>query len=564
MKQDWADLVRDDLTGEVLRPGRAETLVRAYHRLSMHRPEGPAPGPQAMDWANQPTAFRRYDGCRLIPLWQRPLNESPPREVTLAGPLDLPSSLNERSLSQCLYDSLALSAWKALDGNRWPLRVNPSSGNLHPVEAYLLLPPGVLGEAAMLAHYRPDQHALEVHAELPEALGKVLQGALPAGGFLLGLSSIGWRQAWKYGERGWRYCQLDNGHAQAALALAAGALGWQVRQLDGLDELCLDSLFGLDHAGSHEHEQIDCLLWVGAPQAEGFGLPAALLRGMASLSLEGTPNRLSDDYQHWPAQQAMFELCRAPRQPARRWEAGEGERTRIDPDQLLRPLLHQRRSAQAFDAEASLGREQFFPMLQRLLAGSTPLVLGIDGRPPRVDLLVFVHRVQGLTPGLYWLDRSATPEAVRRRHLRAGLDWQHCDSELPLYCLQKGDARRLAAGLSCGQALAGDACFTVAMLGQFDAALAEGPWAYPALFRECGRLGQLLYLEAEAAGLSGSGIGCFLDPLLHDLLALHGTHWQVLYHFSVGRAREDARLTSLPAYETLRWPPLVPDAEFEV
>lgn len=34
---------------------------------------------------------------------------------------------------------------------------------------------------------------------------------------------------------------------------------------------------------------------------------------------------------------------------------------------------------------------------------------------------------------------------------------------------------------------------------------------YPRLFWETGVLGQVLYLEAHAAGLSATGIGCFFD-----------------------------------------------------
>lgn len=537
-------------------PGGYEAQVRAYHQLSMHRPDASAPGPGGLDWSNQPDPFRRYAGCRQVPLWQRPLGESPARELVLAGPLDMPSPLNDRSLSQCLYDSLALSAWKEAGGNRWALRVNPSSGNLHPTEAYLLLPPGVCGEAALLAHYRPDEHVLEVRAELPPALGAKLARALPAGGFLLALSSIGWREAWKYGERSWRYCQLDDGHAQAAIALAAGALGWQVRTLETLDEISLDTLFGLDRAGSHEHEQIDCLLWVGTPQAASFELPASLVRGMADLSLIGEPNTLSPQYRQWPAQEQMLDLCRAPRRAPAAWPQVEGLRTWSSPQQALRPLLHQRRSAQAFDGQANLGCEQFVEILQRLLAENTPLVLGLDGRAPQVDLLLFVHRVQGLAPGLYWLDRTATPEAERRAALRDSFLWEHCGFDLPLYRLQAGDARGLSGFLSCGQAIAADSCFALAMLARMDAALAEGPWAYAGLYRECGRLGQLLYLEAEAAGLSGTGIGCFFDPVVHELLDISDSRWQSLYHFTLGRALWDERLTSLPAYESLRWPPL--------
>ncbi|MBN0595863.1 SagB/ThcOx family dehydrogenase, partial [Pseudomonas aeruginosa] len=97
-------------------------------------------------------------------------------------------------------------------GTRWALRVNPSSGNLHPTEAYLLLPGATLEPAPLLAHYRPDKHALEVRGELPATLASLLDDCLPPGGCLLALTSVHWREAWKYGERAYRYCQHDLGH----------------------------------------------------------------------------------------------------------------------------------------------------------------------------------------------------------------------------------------------------------------------------------------------------------------------------------------------------------------
>jgi hypothetical protein len=39
------------------------------------------------------------------------------------------------------------------------------------------------------------------------------------------LTSIVWREAWKYGERAYRYCLHDIGHAWQALALSARAIG---------------------------------------------------------------------------------------------------------------------------------------------------------------------------------------------------------------------------------------------------------------------------------------------------------------------------------------------------
>lgn len=529
--------------------------VRAYHRLSMHRPERPAPGPHGLDWATQPEAFRRYAGCREIALWQRPLEQSPPYDAAFAAPQGAPAALDREALSQLLYDSLALSAWKEAGGSRWALRVNPSSGNLHPTEAYLLLPPGAVGAAGVLAHYRPDSHVLEVRAELPAALGAQLAAALPAGGCLLALTSIAWREAWKYGERAWRYCQLDLGHAQTCVALAAGALGWQLRQLGTLDERRLDALCGVDRPGFAEREQADCLFYLGPPQAREFALPAGLVAALGSLELDGTPNRLSPQQVDWPELARMGELGRAPARAAQDWTAPPGQVGGDNPQLLLRPLLHRRRSAQAYDARSGIHAELLRSWLARLLPAHSPQALGVAGAAAQVDLLLFVHRVQGLAPGLYWLARGGEPAAALRGGLRDDFLWQRADAELPLYRLLEGDARGLAQFLSCDQAIASDGCVAFAMLARFEQALAAGAWQYAELYRECGRLGQLLYLEAEAAGLSGTGIGCFFDAAVHELLGIADARWQSLYHFTIGKARWDARLTSLPAYPQLRWPP---------
>jgi hypothetical protein len=61
-------------------------------------------------------------------------------------------------------------------------------------------------------------------------------------------------------------------------------------------------------------------------------------------------------------------------------------------------------------------------------------------------------------------------------------------------------------------------------------------------------IGQVLYLEAEAAGARGTGIGCFYDDGVHELLALSDDRWQSLYHFAMGVPVEDTRLTTEPGY----------------
>jgi hypothetical protein len=62
------------------------------------------------------------------------------------------------------------------------------------------------------------------------------------------------------------------------------------------------------------------------------------------------------------------------------------------------------------------------------------------------------------------------------------------------------------------QEIASYGCFSLGMIARFDSVLREkGEWMYPRLFWETGVLGQVLYLEAHAVGISATGIGCYFD-----------------------------------------------------
>ena len=97
--------------------------------------------------------------------------------------------------------------------------------------------------------------------------------------------------------------------------------------------------------------------------------------------------------------------------------------------------------------------------------------------------------------------------------------------------------------------MAGDGFFSLGMIARFASALREhGEPFYRRLFWECGLIGQVLYLEAEAAGARSTGIGCFYDDAVHEMLGLAGAEWQILYHFSMGMPVDDMRLTTEPGY----------------
>lgn len=73
------------------------------------------------------------------------------------------------------------------------------------------------------------------------------------------------------------------------------------------------------------------------------------------------------------------------------------------------------------------------------------------------------------------------------------------------------------------QDIAGDGCFSLGMVARFEPSLREkSAWMYPRLFWETGVLGQVLYLEAHAVGISATGIGCYFDdPGMLAFLFVH-------------------------------------------
>jgi hypothetical protein len=161
---------------------------------------------------------------------------------------------------------------------------------------------------------------------------------------------------------------------------------------------------------------------------------------------------------------------------------------------------------------------------------------------------IFVHRVDGLDAGLYMLVREIADLPELRASMRAEWLWEkRGPAHLPLYLLLPLDLRAAARTISCHQDIAADSCFALGMLASF-AGIEGEPWRYGRLYRECGMLGQVLYLEAEAAGVRSTGIGCFFDDEMHALLGLGNARWQSLYHFTTGGPVDDPRLQTLPPY----------------
>jgi len=576
-------------------PGAAEALdplevVKQYHKETKHHLFRYARSLGYMDWANQPDPFRRYEGSPLIPLPLLKPDDAPlsPSYEDLYRPGAIASApVTVRTLSRFFEYSLAISAWKQAGEVRWALRTNPSSGNLHPTEGYLIInkAPG-LAQFPGLYHYAPKEHALELRAEIPnESFASFMRG-FPPNAFLVGLTSVNWREAWKYGERAFRYCQHDVGHAIGSARIAAETLGWRILLLDGLADAAVAALLGVDRAQDFEgaeREHPDCLAVVwSADQPSGLAtgttisMPLSLVpdavREVTGYTWHGKANRLSRDN---PVQWEIIDHVEVAS-----WKSNTEQRvvelhhshlavkTPINSSTYAPSIypghpragqvIRQRRSALAFDGKTSISVGSFLAMLARVMPRverdlcERPMPWDVLPWAPAIHLALFVHRVNGLAPGLYLLARDPAKVDLLKRATHQQFAWTSppgCPEDLPLFLLEEGDARQLAAQVSCHQDIAGDGAFSLGMIAEFESSLQRyGPWFYRRLFWETGVIGQVLYLEAEAAGVRATGIGCFFDDPVHQAFGFNGTVFQSLYHFTTGGHVEDPRLTTLPPY----------------
>ena len=538
----------------------ADNPVHRYHEGTKHHFHQFARSLGYLDWASQPDLFRTFAGSERFALYPSPAADTTryiaprPTYDQLFDRRAEPVALSAALIGDVLRHALGLSAWKAYGRSRWSLRVNPSSGNLHPTETYVVCGPlsGLAGDAAVY-HYAVEHHTLELRCRFDDADWSTVCGGRPA--LLIALTSIHWREAWKYGERAFRYCQHDLGHAIAALGLAATLVGWRVRLLSSWSHRAIARLAGIDRDEDYfeaEREEPGALLVV-APEAvhdtiagESDALVAAVQRGRWS----GSASQLSEDHVQWtfidevaaatefhgraaPSPRGVFAPPFAPAAPRQR---------------AARTIVLQRRSALAFDGESTIDGDAFASMLARAMPAAHPPWDALWWTP-RIHFLLFVHRVDGFSPGLYLLGRDALSFERLQQAVGRDIVFEPAHRALPLVRIAHGDCRSMARRLSCDQDIAADGFFSFGMIAEFDRSLAEdGPAFYRNLFWESGVIGQVMYLEAEAAGARATGIGCFYDDPVHRVLGVADSSFQSLYHFSVGIPVEDVRLTTETGY----------------
>ncbi len=510
---------------------------REYHEFTKHTVEKLRRSQHYLDWANMPNPYRHYEGVPLLDLPADPPAPQIPALEVLEGKVgnsfasdaeqnpdakDTAAKDGAAFLSQLMFYSASISATKRAAASTYALRVNPSSGNLHPTEFHFCTR-GLVGWPDGLYHYRPSSHMAEQRA-IGDFVSKLTDTDAP---LVFVLTSIAWREAWKYRDRAYRYCLHDIGHAWQALALAGRAMGCESFAIGNFvdDEISARCLLNED-----EWPMLIVTL-------QGPSIPVISRETPKTVLYRGEANQLSEEKISYLRIEKIHRATKLLAAAKEISDCSSRDDSSSCPDTLkmndsgrieLPPppstsstfgdVVRTRRSALDFR-----GGEEFMSLAQlSTLLSSTAKPFFADFATHRfVQLYLYVHRVNGLEPGVYryW------PEHARLERIKLR------------------DQRLVAAALSLGQDLAGNSCVTFSMIGNFEKATQiYGDRGYRYVHFEAGAIGQRMYLAAEALGLRATGIGAFFDDDVHKYLSIAPEQGQVVYHFAVGYPVPDPRL----------------------
>jgi len=467
------------------------------HNQTKHYPNRFAKSLGYLDWENQPSYYKEY----LVPkieLYYENIN-LPYESIYIKNPF---KEFNLKNIGTFLKNSLAINAIKRLFNAQWEVRVNPSSGNLHPEESYIIFENKIM-------HFNVKDFSLEI---LGEAKRDIIKN-----GIIFILSSIPLREAWKYGERAFRYCLLDSGHAIASIRFSANLLGWEVEKIDHFKFKRLEN-----KTNKNEEEFIESAFVFHNGKYE-INLDEFL---NTPLNLKAMP--LSKDSIRWNIVYDVFESFEKEKNSV----YFTNKNTKFMPSPFnAEEIIQNRRSALGYRGEF-IDKEDLLDILDKTLPRDLP-PFDTKAHFNNIDLILFINRINGLEEGIYYFSRNNL------------LKHNFKEVEKNLFLIEKGDFKEASKFINCTQDLGKDSSVSFSMVADFKKITKN--YHYKLTLQEAGMIGQILYLESEAKNIRGCGIGCFFDDIInYDILE---RKLQAVYNFTIGIPKTDERIIKVSPKE---------------
>ena len=457
--------------------------------------------------STKPSLYKTYTGLPTVALPADLPSPEMPALAAVAGARSTdPAPVDLNALAQLLHYSAGLIRRSILrSAGEVHYRAAASAGALYPIELYVVcgdLP----GLNAGIYHYGPSDNVLTLlragdhRGNLAEASG-AHPGVANAPATIV-CSCVFWRSAWKYRERGYRYCYWDNGTILANMTATANALGQPSEVVAEFVDAEVDALLGLESGSEASFFLV--------PIGTGDQAPPAV--GQLSVAPAGT---MGDERRtEYPETRALHaSSCLASAAEVRAWRDRKtsGSANTVDTGKLpesepLGETIAHRGSTRRFAREPMpAGR------LEALLSASTaPIPADYGGS--LIDTYLIVNAAEGITPGAYYY----SPEMGA------------------LELLKEGEFREEAGHLCFEQALGADASAVAYFMADLDGILSRlGNRGYRAAQLEAGIIGGRMYLSTHAMGLGATGM-TFFDDAVTAFFSPHAAGKSLMFLVGLG------------------------------
>jgi len=464
----------------------------------------------SLDWANQPKAFKEYLGITSLSLpreLQIPKGKlsailKEPEVRTVTGEFDI------KTLSLLLLLSYTHTARARSPEGDFFFRSAASAGALYPTEIYVASH-DVSGVDDGLYHFAMQNHSLD-----PLRKGYVPRIVDREGSHLtFYLTAIFFRSAWKYRARAYRYHLLDTGHVAENLLLALKASKLPFSVTYDFDDGEVNRLLGLD-----DQKEV-ALAIIDVPGGKGISkkdkdpippLPEPMLQaGRVSEKETDYPVMREIHEAGFPVvssetrKEMIHELGITPKTWTPIETPGSWPEITDYPDAVFR-----RRSRRNFVKKA-LSREAMDALLRSVCRS--------DGSPYDQSVAVgfLVGQSEDMESGFYLLDGKRESWAL----------------------VSSGRLMAKSTSVCLDQEWLVNAGVHFLFLANLEAIEKTwGPRGYRYAMQTAGRLGQRLYVAAEAMGLGCCGIGALYDGEANEMLGLNKNS-RLLYLVAVGNIK---------------------------
>jgi SagB-type dehydrogenase family enzyme len=498
---------------------------------------------QYINLSNKPPLYKTYPGLRGIPL--PAVGESPgptmPTLEAVRGGSATGEPLTLEKLASLLYHSAAVIKRARLRDGEVHYRAAASAGALYPTEVYVVC--GDLeGLRAGVYHFNPRDFTLSRlrNADLRRWIGGATgdHAAYPA---TLVFTTVFWRSAWKYRERGYRYCYWDLGTVSSNLLATANAEGISVKLRSNFVDRLLTGYLGIE--GLDEAPSL--LASLGTPDGDlrpGSGdVPGMLPEGSNDLFAGAIEYPMSRQLHlasvlRTPEDVAEWERAAAAATPSDQDErdgTGDGFRALrsgsdgsfsadIDlaalPSEPLGDCIRSRGSTRRFDRQP-IPWEAFRSVVHAAMNDMDRPEVSC-GVGSLLNLYLIVNAVDGLAPGAYYYNR-----------------FYH-----GLKLLKGGDFREMAGHLGFEQALPADAAAVAFITADLEAAQRRfGPRGYRTVQTAAGILGGRLYLGMHSTGHGATGL-TFYDDSVIEFFSPHASGQEAVFVVPMGAPHANNRV----------------------